>query len=252
MQVLAGDDEVYYCCEKCKAKTAATVYMRIHRFPRILQLHIKRFKYAGAPCLQMPLVMSIPHVRINSRAARRSSDRHGRTCFQSLHVLYTAATCHLAVYPVLHAVRIDGACMCAGLTREKLTANVSFPLKGLKLSEYGSKEAVLDEDGVECVHTRTAPLHWLLTPKTMFARHMQLPKAPDTVPMRAVVAALSRHGVLLGWLSSNIAHENLSSLAASAEVSRDFCHSSADGASAAAVSMMMSLADDSKILPAQI
>ena len=46
-QVLAGDDDVYYACDKCKAKTAATVYMRIHRFPRILQLHIKRFKYAG-------------------------------------------------------------------------------------------------------------------------------------------------------------------------------------------------------------
>ena len=39
----------------------------------------------------------------------------------------------------------------AGLTREKLTANVSFPLKGLKLSDYSSKEAVIDEDGVECV-----------------------------------------------------------------------------------------------------
>jgi len=37
------------------------------------------------------------------------------------------------------------------LTREKLTANVSFPLKGLKLSDYSSKEAVIDEDGVECV-----------------------------------------------------------------------------------------------------
>ena len=46
-QVLAGDDDVYYACDKCKAKTAATVYMRIHRFPRVLQLHIKRFKYAG-------------------------------------------------------------------------------------------------------------------------------------------------------------------------------------------------------------
>ena len=39
----------------------------------------------------------------------------------------------------------------AGLTREKLTANVSFPLKGLKLSDYSSKEAVIDEDDVECV-----------------------------------------------------------------------------------------------------
>lgn len=48
LQVLAGDDQVYYCCEKCKENTAATLYMRIHRFPKILQLHIKRFKYAGA------------------------------------------------------------------------------------------------------------------------------------------------------------------------------------------------------------
>ncbi len=50
-QVLAGDDDVYYACDTCKAKTAATLYMRVHRFPRILQLHIKRFKYAGARCL---------------------------------------------------------------------------------------------------------------------------------------------------------------------------------------------------------
>ncbi len=58
VQVLAGDDDVYYCCEKCKAKTAATVYMRIHRFPRILQLHIKRFKYAGASCIEFGLTFT--------------------------------------------------------------------------------------------------------------------------------------------------------------------------------------------------
>jgi len=46
----------------------------------------------------------------------------------------------------------------AGLTREKLTANVSFPLKGLKLSDYSSKEAVIDEDGVECVLPRPSLL----------------------------------------------------------------------------------------------
>ena len=53
LQVLAGDEQVYYCCEKCKEKTAATLFMRIHRFPRVLQMHIKRFKYEGA---QAPLV----------------------------------------------------------------------------------------------------------------------------------------------------------------------------------------------------
>ena len=57
--MLAGDDDVYYACDKCKAKTAATVYMRIHRFPRVLQLHIKRFKYAGLRTAQTHCLSSV-------------------------------------------------------------------------------------------------------------------------------------------------------------------------------------------------
>lgn len=43
-----GNENEYYSCDECKGKTAATINMRIHRFPRILMLHIKRFRYAGA------------------------------------------------------------------------------------------------------------------------------------------------------------------------------------------------------------
>ena len=42
-----GDKTEYYSCDECKGKTAATINMRIHRFPRILMLHIKRFTYTG-------------------------------------------------------------------------------------------------------------------------------------------------------------------------------------------------------------
>ena len=54
--MLTGDEDVYYDCEKCKEHTAATLYMRIQRFPRVLQLHIKRFKYAGAHSHQLRLI----------------------------------------------------------------------------------------------------------------------------------------------------------------------------------------------------
>jgi hypothetical protein len=32
-------------CERCNEKTAATKHLRVHRFPEVLVLHIKRFKY---------------------------------------------------------------------------------------------------------------------------------------------------------------------------------------------------------------
>ena len=44
---MQGDKNEYYSCDECKARTAATINMRIHRFPRILMLHIKRFTYTG-------------------------------------------------------------------------------------------------------------------------------------------------------------------------------------------------------------
>ena len=39
--------------------------------------------------------------------------------------------------------------VAAGVTREKLTANVSFPLKGLKLSAYASDECNVDDEAAE-------------------------------------------------------------------------------------------------------
>jgi ubiquitin C-terminal hydrolase len=44
---MQGDKNEYYSCDECKGRTAATINMRIHRFPRILMLHIKRFTYTG-------------------------------------------------------------------------------------------------------------------------------------------------------------------------------------------------------------
>jgi ubiquitin C-terminal hydrolase len=44
---MQGNETEYYSCDECKGKTAATINMRIHRFPRILMLHIKRFTYTG-------------------------------------------------------------------------------------------------------------------------------------------------------------------------------------------------------------
>ena len=37
--------EEAFHCEQCKDKTSATKHLRIHRFPDVLVLHIKRFKY---------------------------------------------------------------------------------------------------------------------------------------------------------------------------------------------------------------
>ncbi|DBA82653.1 TPA: hypothetical protein ACH3X1_006898 [Trebouxia sp. C0004] len=68
-ELLQGDES--FKCEKCGEKTQATKRLRIFRLPKVLLLHIKRFKYSGS-------------------------------------------------------------------SREKLTNNVSFPVKGLKLSQFVS------------------------------------------------------------------------------------------------------------------
>lgn len=68
-ELLQGDES--FKCEKCGEKTEATKRLRIYRLPKVLLLHIKRFKYSGS-------------------------------------------------------------------SREKLTNNVSFPVKGLKLSQFVS------------------------------------------------------------------------------------------------------------------
>ncbi|KAL0037419.1 hypothetical protein WJX79_007016 [Trebouxia sp. C0005] len=68
-ELLQGDES--FKCEKCDEKTQATKRLRIYRLPKVLLLHIKRFKYSGS-------------------------------------------------------------------SREKLTNNVSFPVKGLKLSQFVS------------------------------------------------------------------------------------------------------------------
>ncbi|KAK9811723.1 hypothetical protein WJX72_008998 [[Myrmecia] bisecta] len=79
-ELLEGSESFY--CKACKEHTSATKHMRIHRLPRILLLHIKRFKYVGN-------------------------------------------------------------------TREKLTANVTFPLKGLALQQFVSEEMLEAEAAKE-------------------------------------------------------------------------------------------------------
>lgn len=39
-------DEAFQC-EHCNERTTATKHFRIHRLPKVLVLHIKRFKYTG-------------------------------------------------------------------------------------------------------------------------------------------------------------------------------------------------------------
>ena len=42
----AQGDEAFQC-EVCRERTPATKRLRLHRLPRVLLLHIKRFKYNG-------------------------------------------------------------------------------------------------------------------------------------------------------------------------------------------------------------
>jgi ubiquitin carboxyl-terminal hydrolase 2/21 len=41
------EGEEAFHCEACKEKTPATKHLRVHRFPEVLVLHIKRFKHKG-------------------------------------------------------------------------------------------------------------------------------------------------------------------------------------------------------------
>lgn len=46
MALLQGDES--FKCEKCGEKTQATKRLRLFRLPKVLMLHIKRFKYSGS------------------------------------------------------------------------------------------------------------------------------------------------------------------------------------------------------------
>ena len=43
---MQGDES--FKCEKCGEKTQATKRLRLYRLPKVLLLHIKRFKYSGS------------------------------------------------------------------------------------------------------------------------------------------------------------------------------------------------------------
>lgn len=53
------DGNEAFWCSVCEARTAATKVLRIHRFPRALVLHIKRFKVIYYQRFQFALVFSV-------------------------------------------------------------------------------------------------------------------------------------------------------------------------------------------------
>lgn len=60
-EVMDGDEA--YNCEKCKARRPATKRLRVHRFPRVLVLHVKRFNYTGFGTSRQKLStkLEVPH-----------------------------------------------------------------------------------------------------------------------------------------------------------------------------------------------
>lgn len=64
-----GDES--FRCEVCKDKTQATKRMRLHRLPKVLLLHVKRFKYSGTSREKLTANVSFP---IKARLLRR--DHH--------------------------------------------------------------------------------------------------------------------------------------------------------------------------------
>ncbi|GAB4823329.1 hypothetical protein N2152v2_010375 [Parachlorella kessleri] len=69
MRVFTADEllegEEAFHCEQCKDKTSATKHLRIHRFPDVLVLHIKRFKYKGSNTDKLTANVSFPLKELN-------------------------------------------------------------------------------------------------------------------------------------------------------------------------------------------
>lgn len=83
--------------------------------------------------------------------------------------------------------------MDAGVTREKLTANVSFPLKGLKLSAYASDECNRDDGAAEYATPKSVqcrgslacgcPVHHVC-PVCLLSNSTPAPGAPSTLDIQ--------------------------------------------------------------------
>jgi ubiquitin carboxyl-terminal hydrolase 2/21 len=63
---LEGDEAFF--CPKCKTRTTATKTLRIHRFPRCLVLHIKRFKLQSKQHVKMINSVAFPLTDLNLAA----------------------------------------------------------------------------------------------------------------------------------------------------------------------------------------
>lgn len=63
---LEGDEAFF--CSKCNARTTATKTLRIHRFPRCLVLHVKRFKLQNKQHVKMINSVSFPLTDLNLAA----------------------------------------------------------------------------------------------------------------------------------------------------------------------------------------
>jgi len=62
---LAAQGDESFKCEKCGEKTQATKRLRIYRLPKVLLLHIKRFKYSGSSREKLTNNVSFP-VKVHS------------------------------------------------------------------------------------------------------------------------------------------------------------------------------------------
>ncbi|KAL4459011.1 hypothetical protein ABPG75_013876 [Micractinium tetrahymenae] len=71
-------------CENCGEKTPATKHLRVHRFPEVLVLQIKRFKYKGASTDKLTANVSFPlkDLRLHQFASPESSAGPDECCYE--------------------------------------------------------------------------------------------------------------------------------------------------------------------------
>lgn len=71
-------------CERCGEKTPATKHLRIHRFPEVLVLQIKRFKYKGTSTDKLTANVSFPlkDLRLHQFASPESPAGPAECCYE--------------------------------------------------------------------------------------------------------------------------------------------------------------------------
>ena len=149
-----GDEA--FSCDTCRGKTPATKHLRLQRLPKVLILHIKRFKYRvseGGPLywLRGATRPPCPPRRAPSGTAAGTEGTQGVWAGPEPPLAGSrpgrphARTEQLPPPPAPDLPRSPccplGPCAQDNGTGDKLTAAVSFPLRGLRLHEYASPEA---------------------------------------------------------------------------------------------------------------